>query len=189
MLVGFVLGALTVVLAGGDLRRLGTLEFRGVPVLLAALLVQVVIISIIPAGNEGLKQAAHIGSYVIVFAFIAANIRIPGVWLLAMGALLNFIPIAANDGVMPADPGAVRRAGMGREEGTFQNSREVEEPRFAVLGDRFAIPESWPASNVFSIGDVLIVLGATLGMHQVCRSRLVVKRNPSVRRNAEPPSS
>jgi hypothetical protein len=130
----------------------------------------------------------HIGSYLLVFVFLAANVRVPGVWLIAIGALLNFIAIAANGGVMPADPGAVRRAGMERESGTFQNSREVDDARVAVLGDRFAIPESWPASNVFSVGDVLIVLGAAVGMHQICRSRIVPKRFLPVVRNAEPPT-
>ena len=189
MLLGFALAVLSVVLAGGDLRRLGGLEFRGVPVLLAALLVQIVIISIVPEGNEGVKQAVHIGSYLLVFGFLALNVRrVPGVWIIAAGAFLNFVVIAANEGVMPADPGALRRAGLERHEGEFQNSREVEDPRLALLGDRFALPESWPVSNVFSVGDVLIVLGAAVGMHTVCRSRFVAKRIPPVPRNAGPPT-
>jgi hypothetical protein len=189
MLVGFLLAALSVALAGGDLRRLSQLEFRGVPVLLIALLVQIVIISVIPEGNEGLKQAVHIGSYLLVFGFLAANVRVPGVWLIAVGALMNFAVIAANHGVMPADPGALRRAGLQRHEGSFQNSREVTRPRISLLGDRYALPESWPVSNVFSAGDVLIVLGAALGMHQVCRSRIVPKRFLSEVRNGNPQTS
>lgn len=188
MLWGFGLAALSVVVAGGNLRRLGELEFRGVPVLLAALLVQILIISVVPEGNEGVKQAVHIGSYLLVFGFLAANLRVPGVWIIAVGAFLNFVVIAANEGVMPADPGALRLAGMERDEGSFQNSRQVEDPRLPWLGDQFALPESWPVSNVFSGGDVLIVLGATVGMHTVCRSRLVAKRIPTESRNAEPPS-
>jgi hypothetical protein len=188
MLVGFAVAAASVVLLGGDLRQLSKLQFRGTPVLLAALVVQVVIISIVPAGNEGVKQAVHIGSYLLVFLFLAANLRVPGVWLIAVGALLNFAAIAANHGVMPADPGALRRAGMERHKGEFQNSRQVDHPRLPVLGDRFALPDSWPVSNVFSVGDVLIVIGAAVGMHQVCRSRIVAKKNRSVARNAEPPT-
>jgi hypothetical protein len=188
MLLGFALALATVVIAGGDLRRLSELSFRGVPVLVVALLVQVVIISLVPEGNEGVKQAVHIGSYLLVFLFLAANVRVPGVWLIALGALLNFVAIAANHGVMPADPGALRRAGLERHEGEFQNSREVEDPRLPILGDRYALPESWPVSNVFSVGDVLIVLGAALGMHQVTRSRLVARKFPTVSRNAEPPA-
>lgn len=183
------MAVVSVVVAGGDLRKLAKLEFRGVPLLLLALLVQIVIISLIPEGNEGMKQAAHIGSYLIVFVFLAANVRVPGVWLIAVGALLNFVAIAANHGVMPADPDAMEKAGIARRPGEFQNSRQVDDARMPWLGDVFWLPESWPVSNVFSVGDVLIVCGATLGMHQVCRSRLVVKKNLSVARNAEPPSS
>ena len=185
----FLVALATVVVAGGKLRLLSTLEFRGTPILLAALLVQIVIISIVPAGNEGVKEAVHTGSYLLVFLFLAANIRVPGVWLIAIGALLNFAAIAANQGVMPADPGALRTAGRQIDEGEFENSRPVDDARLARLGDRYAIPESWPLSNVFSVGDVLIVLGAALGMHQVCRSRIVPKRFLPVVRNAGPPTT
>jgi hypothetical protein len=188
MLVGFVLAAVSVVLARGQLRRLADLEFRGVPVLFAALLVQIVIISIVPEGNEGVKEAVHIGSYLLVFLFLAANVRVPGVWLIAVGALLNFVAIAANHGIMPADPAAMRRAGLEPEPGEFTNSRDVDDARLSWLGDRYALPKSWPVSNVFSVGDVLIVLGATVGMHQVCRSRIVPKRFLPVVRNAGTPN-
>jgi hypothetical protein len=32
----------------------------------------------------------------------------------------------------------------------------------------FYVPESWPLSNVFSIGDVLIVVGSTYLAHRWC---------------------
>jgi hypothetical protein len=188
MLVAFVLGLATVVIARGDLRKLGDLTFRGVALVFGALLVQVLIITIIPDGNEGVRAAVHIGTYLVIFLFLAANLRVPGVWLIAIGALLNFAAIAANGGVMPADPGATRRAGLTSQQGSFENSREVEGARLTRLGDRYAIPESWPASNVFSVGDVLIVLGAVVGMHQICRSRIVPERFLPVVRNAGPPS-
>ena len=176
MLGGFLLAAASVVVTGGDLRRLSRLQFRYAPLLFGALLTQIVIISILPEGNQGLREAIHIGTYLMVFVFLALNVRVPGVWLIALGALLNFVAIAANGGVMPADPDAERRAGIEHEEGEFSNSQVVENPRLLVLGDRFALPESWPISNVFSVGDVLIVLGAALGMHQVCGSLLVPKK-------------
>jgi hypothetical protein len=188
MLAGFLLAIASVVVAGGKPRRLADLQFRGVPVLLAALLVQIVIISLVPDGNEGVKQAVHIASYLLVFGFLAANVRVPGIWLVAIGAFSNFVVIAANSGVMPAEPDAMRRAGIERRLGEFQNSRPVDDARLRFLDDRFALPESWPVSNVFSVGDVLIVLGITLGMHQICRSRIVPKRFLPVARNAGTPT-
>ena len=176
MLAGFLLAAASVVVAGGDLRRLSRLEFRFAPLLFGALLVQIVIISVVPGGNEGIKEAIHIASYLMVFVFLALNARVPGMWLIGLGAFLNFVAIAANGGVMPAHPDAVERAGMSHEEGEFENSQVLDNPRLLVLGDRFALPESWPVSNVFSAGDVLIVMGAALGMHQVCGSRVVPRK-------------
>jgi hypothetical protein len=183
MLAGFLLAALSAVVAGGDLRRLGELKFRKVGLLFAGLLTQIVIISIVPAGNEGVKEAVHIASYLLVFVFLALNWRLPGLPVIAVGALLNFAVIAANGGVMPADPDAMRRAGREDVEGEFENSRPVEDARLAFLGDRFAIPEEWPVSNVFSVGDVFIVLGAAVTMHTVSGSRLVPRRFSAARRN------
>jgi hypothetical protein len=64
---------------------------------------------------------------------------------------------------------AWRRAGM-REipSDVFENSRALSSPRLAILGDVFYVPASFPLSNVFSIGDVLIVVGSTYLAHRWC---------------------
>jgi hypothetical protein len=49
----------------------------------------------------------------------------------------------------------------------------VAGPRLAFLGDVFAVPASWPLSNVFSVGDMLIAVGLAWGVHRICGSRLV----------------
>ncbi len=54
----------------------------------------------------------------------------------------------------------------------FTNSDAVEGANLAFLGDVFAIPAGWPGANVFSVGDVVIVLGALLALHALCGSRL-----------------
>jgi hypothetical protein len=92
--------------------------------------------------------------------------------LTALGAALNLLAITANGGVMPASPAALARAGLADDPG-FQNSTVLADPRLAFLGDVFAVPASWPLSNVFSIGDVLIAAGLAWGLHRVCGSRLV----------------
>jgi Family of unknown function (DUF5317) len=108
--------------------------------------------------------------------FLAANWRVPGVPLTALGAALNLLAIAANGGVMPASPAALAAAGLPVDRPGFSNSAALAEPRLAFLGDVFAIPASWPLSNVFSVGDVLIGVGLAWGVHRVCRSRLVPRR-------------
>ncbi len=62
----------------------------------------------------------------------------------------------------------------------FRNSAAVAHPRLAFLGDVFAVPASWPLSNVFSVGDLLIAVGLAWGLLRICGSRLVPRRRPKV---------
>jgi hypothetical protein len=92
--------------------------------------------------------------------------------LIALGAACNLLAIAANGGVMPASPTALAAAGLPMDTPGFQNSTALADPRLGFLGDVFFIPASWPLSNVFSVGDVLIALGILWALHGICRSRL-----------------
>ena len=105
--------------------------------------------------------------------FLLANRRVPGMALVGLGAALNLLAIVANGGVMPASAEALAAAGLPAGGPGFQNSGVVADPRLAFLGDIFAIPASWPLSNVFSVGDVCIGAGLAWGAHRVCGSRLV----------------
>ena len=49
-------------------------------------------------------------------------------------------------------------------------------PKLSFLGDVFAVPASFPVHNVFSVGDVCIVIGAFVLLHTVCGSALVRSR-------------
>jgi len=169
--VAFALVLLSVVIARGDVRRITTLRFRWRGLLIAALAVQVLVISVLHL-SHGLDVTFHIASYVLVSGFLLANWRIPGMWILAIGAMLNFLAISANGGVMPSSAHALKRAGFDRQYAHFENSQALKHAKFRFLGDVFAIPKSWPVHNVFSVGDVLIVLGAAGGNHHVCETRL-----------------
>ena len=95
---------------------------------------------------------------------------------MAPGGALNFVAILANGGVMPAAPRALRGAGMVVDSAEFTNSGVVAHPHLQFLGDVFWLPSSWPVTNVFSVGDVLILLGALLALHCICASRLALRR-------------
>ena len=77
---------------------------------------------------------------------------------------------------MPADPQALEAAGVHQQAGDFANSTAVAHPHLAFLGDVFAVPASWPVSNVFSVGDVVLVVAAMLALHCLCASRLALVR-------------
>jgi Family of unknown function (DUF5317) len=178
MLIGlaFLLCLLTVPLAGGNVAALANVRMRARWLLAAGLGLQVLIISVVPGGDDRLHAAAHVASYALVAGFVAANWAVPYLWLIALGGALNAVAIAFNGGVMPADPGALAAAGLPADPETFSNSTAVADPVLLFLGDVMWIPASWPVSNVFSIGDVLIVVGAFLALHTIAGSRLAVRR-------------
>jgi hypothetical protein len=184
MLIGaaLIVGLATVVLTGGRLMALSDLTFRKAWALPAALGIQMLIVYVVPDAPHGLLSAAHVASYAFAAVFVVANARVPGVLAIAAGGLCNFIAIAANGGVMPARAAALRAAGLDDSPGQFASSISVQHPHLGFLGDVFAVPASWPVANVFSVGDVLIVLGATVGLHAICGSRPA--RWVSVRRRA-----
>src|SRR4029453_17415833 len=96
----------------------------------------------------------------------------PGIPVLALGGLSNALAIWANGGVMPASDAALRTAGLPPAPPGLTHSGAVHEPRRAFLGDIFATPASVPAANVFSVGDMLLVLGAFIFLHVVSESGL-----------------
>jgi uncharacterized protein DUF5317 len=167
-----VLGALAVPLSGGRLGALADLRLRRLWAVYAALGLAILGVNL-PGLPDGARSLLLIAAYPVGAVFLAANWRVPGVPLVALGAGLNLLAIAANGGVMPASPDALATAGLPAGGPGFRNSDVVADPRLAFLGDIFAIPASWPLSNVFSVGDVLIGAGLVWGLHRVCGSRLV----------------
>jgi hypothetical protein len=182
MMIGlFYLAVLaSVPLARGRLGALAGLHLRRPGLAVAAILMQIVIISLLPAGSHDLHRAVHIGSYLLLGTFAWSNRRVVGVPIIALGGLLNFIAITANGGVMPASKSALAYAGLADTPGQFASSTSVPDPHLLFLGDVFAVPASWPVANVYSVGDVLIVAGAFVLLHVACGSRLA----PFVRRLA-----
>ena len=173
MLLGLVLLAIVsaVPLLGGRLTALAEVRFRGTWIIGVAIAAQIVIISVVPGGGDGLHKATHVATYLLAGVFVWVNRAIPGLLLAAAGGGANFLAIFANGGVMPALPSALRTAGIEQHAGEFANSTAVHAARLQFLGDVFAIPASWPAANVFSVGDVLILLGSAFCLHRVSGSR------------------
>jgi uncharacterized protein DUF5317 len=185
VLIGLVLllCLATVPLARGRLAALADVRFRAPWLALAAIAMQVVVISIVQ-GADWAHHVVHLASYGLIAAFLWFNRRLPFLWLAAIGGSLNLVAIAANGGVMPADPDALEAAGIEQNAGEFANSTAVAHPHLGFLGDVFAVPSSWPVSNVFSVGDVILVIAALLALHSVCGSRLAAaRRAPRVRRH------
>ena len=169
MLVVIALCLVTVPLAGGSLMRLSELRLRAPGLALAAIAVQMLIVTIAPGGLAGLHEILHVASYALLGAFGWANRRITGVPVLLAGGALNLVPILANGGVMPANPAVADAAAVQAKPGQFVNSVPVSDAHLGFLGDVLATPESLPLHNVYSIGDVVIVIGLLVILHAACQ--------------------
>ncbi|HET8568327.1 MAG TPA: DUF5317 family protein [Candidatus Limnocylindria bacterium] len=143
-----VLGVVSGAAFGGDLRRLGRLSLRGLPVLLVAAAIRALGIFV------PLPWPAYVAA-LLGFGIVAVlNRELPGALLIAAGIALNVVVITLNAG-MPVDQGAAASAGAPfREDGLHvaMGERTV----LAFLGDVLPMPLF---RNVYSVGDVVLAAG------------------------------
>ncbi len=171
VLAPVVLALLAVPLLGGRLSQLGSLRLRHLWLVPLALVLQLMATTFFPRASPALLDTIHVGTYVIALGFTMLNRRVPGLVLLGVGAASNGVTISLNHGVLPASASALARSGFHITPGRFTNSGVLPHPVLPWLGDVFWLPAGVPLHNVFSIGDVLVVLGATLLVHRTCGSR------------------
>jgi hypothetical protein len=131
-------------------------------------------------------------SYVLLLAFVALNWRRVGFLVLGLGALLNFLAVTSNGGLMPASPDNLVDAGLeeelaGREPGdavlgTKDVILEEDETHLRFLSDRLSLgSNSGPIPPLFSVGDVIIAAGALIAV-----AELVLPSVQRVRPDDEP---
>jgi len=99
-----------------------------------------------------------------------ANRKYPGFWLLTGGLLLNLLVIALNGGLMPITPETVQWLRPDAPAGSWQigerlgYGKDIVLPRGETilwfLSDQFRAFSSLTYRVAFSLGDVLIALGA-----------------------------
>jgi hypothetical protein len=171
ILYAVVAGIVIGYLLGGRLDRLASLTIRGWPIALAGLLVQIVLFTDLGSTIAGdAAPSIYLLSTAAVLVVVLLNLRVPGLALVAVGALSNLAAIVANGGRMPADPDAL--ASLGDEIGDgYSNSIILADPALRPLTDIFAMPAWMPFANIFSIGDVLIAIGVAIAIAAAMRGR------------------
>jgi hypothetical protein len=157
---GLVLGRVT----GGHLDALATVRFRLWWLALGGLAFQLLLFAPPIADRIGaLGAPLYVASSALVFVAVLPNLREPGFALIAIGAALNLVAIVANGGYMPSSPESwMRLNGEASVPASgYTNSALIGDYTvLPFLGDIFVLPRPLPFANVFSIGDVLIGLGA-----------------------------
>ncbi len=174
---GLVIGRLV----GGRVRNLERVHFVWWQLALAGLFVQLALFAD-PiqerVGAEG--PIIYVLSTLAVLAALLRNLRLPGLVLIAVGAILNLLPVLANGGYMPSSPEAwLELTGAAALPVThFSNVTLIgPDTLFPFLGDVFVFPRPLPMATAFSIGDAVIALGAVVFL-------VIAMRRPGVPRVA-----
>lgn len=179
ILYAIVAGLLIGLLTGGSPSRLGDLRFRWGALIAAGMAVQVLLFSS-PVGNA-LGPAApvvYIVSNAVVLVAVARNLAIPGMVLVLLGGLSNLLAIVANGGYMPVSHDALVAIGRGAREG-YSNNAESAQVNLWPLTDLFAMPAWVPMANIFSVGDVLIGIGAAIAVVAAMHGRGPLRDRPA----------
>ena len=164
LLYAIAIGLLIGRLAGGRVGNLERVQITWWGLALGGLMVQLVLFTPFVAERIGAAGSPiYVISTLVVLAALCRNLTQPGFPLIAVGAVANLVAILTNGGAMPSDPVAWM-ALTGKPElpvTGFSNSVLMGPgTNFAFLGDIFVFPRPLPFANVFSIGDVLIGVGA-----------------------------
>jgi len=127
----------------------------------------------------------QISSMLGLVIFSLANLFSPGFLALGAGLMSNFIVIAANGGWMPISVDTLTRMFPHRPADYWiigsrlgQTKDLIMAPadtRLAWLSDRFLLPAGLPQNVAFSLGDVLLSIGAFLLLWSLSRKEVEVK--------------
>jgi Family of unknown function (DUF5317) len=108
-------------------------------------------------------------SLILFLVFAWLNRQLPGMPILISGLLLNFVVIVANGGWMPISPQTAYLL-VGKDILQFMNlggrfgEKDIllltQNTHFEFLADRFLLPAWLPYKVAFSLGDIMIGLGA-----------------------------
>jgi len=171
ILYAIVAGLVIGFLLGGRLESIAGTRFRWGWLAILALAIQLVLFSPLAGGLADVARWIYVASTALVVIVVLANLRLPGLPIVLLGALSNMAAIVANGGSMPASAAALAALG-GTVHAGPTNSVVVEHPALEPLTDIFAMPAWIPFANIFSIGDVLLAIGVAVAIAAAMRPRI-----------------
>ncbi len=159
---------------GGRVRNIEHIRFVWWQLALAGLAVQLLLFAD-PiqerVGAEG--PVIYVVSTLAVLVALLRNLRLPGLAVIATGAVLNLIPILTNGGYMPSSPDVWRElTGVAAVPVAYYSNVTLIGPDtwFPFLGDVFVFPRPLPMATAFSLGDAVIAVGAVLFLVSAMRA-------------------
>ena len=164
LLYSIAAGLLAGRLLGGRVRNIEGVHFAWWQLALAGLAVQLVLFADpvqVRIGAAG--PFIYVVSTLAVLAALLRNLRLPGLAVIAVGALLNLTAVLANGGYMPSSPDVwLELTGAAALPVSYYSNVVLIGPDTLLpfLGDIFLFPKPLPMATAFSIGDAVIAVGA-----------------------------
>lgn len=108
-----------------------------------------------------------ITSYIFILLCLGFNYKNKSMRLIFAGTFMNFVVIAANNGLMPVSVKSLTFAGYDISRLTTNrfdtfHSLITESTHLSFLADIIPIPEPYPFPQILSIGDFFIMIGIFL---------------------------
>ncbi|MHB8916721.1 MAG: DUF5317 domain-containing protein [Desulfocucumaceae bacterium] len=165
---------------GGKWQNITTFKFKKSWLVILAMVLQLAIFNplwdkYVDAGL--INNYLYVLSVVILVIFLLVNIDISGLRILGLGIVSNGVAIVANGGHMPSSLEALKKILPQETISQLQNGSAAynvvlitDETKFSFLCDLFYIPNI----NVYSVGDILIALGAFITVQQIMLHRKVL---------------
>ncbi|MGE0600854.1 MAG: DUF5317 family protein [Dehalococcoidia bacterium] len=151
---------------------------------------QIAISNLSPDGTAGtIRQILFFSTTVILAALALKLRRFWGAWLVALGIILNLIPMAAHSGSMPIDYAILERSGafpeVTRDDIGKQTNHgkdvvlERDDIHFFPLSDRYIVDLPVYGKNIYSLGDFVLFAGVGLVIVQVAAMAVASGRRGS----------
>lgn len=165
-----VLGIIIGLVRNGSLRNISITKIRGWFLILLALVLQVITfifpnISIV----QSYEKQFYIVTAVLIILTLIINLDKKGIWIILIGALLNYVVVFINGFKMPVYFEGLKLAGLdhmveGIKNGEIINYMSLDKVTNWTkhFGKYIVIPKPYPMAKVISIGDIIMSLGIVL---------------------------
>jgi hypothetical protein len=171
LLLALAVALLVAFLRGGSLRNLADFHLEWGWLAGLALAIQIAAIYWLRGDSYlYLQGGVLVASSLLLLPVVWRNRRSPGLALIGLGLALNLVVMVANGGFMPITSEAVARIehqhriiqldGVERTSGSKGIVLPREETVLWALSDILVIPPPFPVASAFSLGDVLVAVGA-----------------------------
>ncbi|AOY75699.1 DUF5317 domain-containing protein [Clostridium formicaceticum] len=185
VLEAIVLGLIVGKIRGGQFRRLGITTLRFSWVILLAFSLRLAISVMISLGHPVVihyRMILYLASYILLFVALFFNMHFKCMWLITIGSITNFLAILLNKGSMPINMETLEKFGFENmltsiQLGVLPQYIPMEEAELysTYLGKGLSMPSIYPLKQIFSIGDLLIVIGIFFLVQHMMSSSLYHK--------------